>query len=228
MNYDYYNREERYICSHLFRLLHEPMDGYFGLRQFTGRSSALSSFRIFSEVALIRDAYRARLPNVTTMMDDIVRLIMVQESVEDCRLYSRLPEELRDVKKTHPKQIKLKAGDQLTRSEIIVYGAMQGMFNAKPDLVICTESSIAVYEAKYTLGFNQDQLERTEKIAQVWAELLYLDLGFKEKPEVRVLKLGLSRYSPDVSWESVSEIADKIYPVGDRTRLALRNTLGRR
>jgi hypothetical protein len=36
LDYDQYNREERYVCSHLFRLLHEPAGDYLALRRFLG------------------------------------------------------------------------------------------------------------------------------------------------------------------------------------------------
>ena len=223
MDYDKYNREERYICSHLFRLLHEPKDSYRGLQTFLGRTAPLTSFRIFSEVALIRDAFHARGADATPFMDGLVRLIMRQESVEECRLYSELPEHLRDRTKTHPKQIKHKAGSQLSPKEERVYGSLQAMFNAKPDLAICLESQLLVYEAKFTLDFDLAQLPRTTNIAEVWANLLYADLGFSAIPSVDVMKLGLSKVSPDISWEYIYKITESIYPEGDRTRTALYN-----
>ncbi len=225
MDYDVYNREERYLCSHLFRLLHEPVDSYYALRTFVGDSGKLSSFRIFAEVALIRDAYFIRCPDAVSFMDDMVRLIMRQESVQECRLFSELPEDLRDWRKTHPKQIKLKAGSQLALGERTVYGAMQGMFNAKPDLVICLKNAILVYEAKFTLGFDTEQIGRAKKIAEIWAKLLHHDLGFEREPEVQVRTLGLSKFSPDISWETISFIAEQVYPANDRTRIALTNAI---
>jgi hypothetical protein len=226
VDYDLYNREERHLCSHLFRLLHEPSDNYYALRMFLGRTSELLSFRIFSEVALIRDAYYVRCPKVEQFMDDMVNLIMRQESVNDCRLFSQLPSELRDWQQTHPKQIKLKAGNQFGEGEKIVYGAMQGMFNAKPDLAICFENTMIVCEAKFTMDFNPTQIERTEKIAEVWAKLLHTDLGFEDEPSrPPVLKLGLSKFLPDISWESMSRVAQVVYPASDRTRMALENAV---
>ena len=226
MDYDLYNREERYLCSHLFRLLHEPTDSYYALRIFLGAGSELPLFRIFSEVALIRDAYFVRCPNVAQFMDDMVRMIMRQESVHECRLYSELPDDLRNWRKTHPKQIRFKAGKQLSSGEQIVYGAMQGMFNAKPDLAICLENTLLVYEAKFTLGFDAEQTARTERIAEVWAKLLYGDIGFENEPgDVQVRTLGLAKFSPDISWEDIGRIAERIYPTGDRTRVALENAV---
>lgn len=225
LNYDEYNREERYLCSHLFRLLHEPMDSNRALREFLGYSSELPQFRIYAEVALIRDAYHARKPGVAPFMDGLVGLIMTQEEVPECRLYSELPEDLRNIQKTHPRQLKHEAGDLLTDEEKNVYGALQGMFNAKPDLAICLEDSLIVYEAKFTLDFDPYQMKRTKNIGEAWAKLLYSDLGFANEPELKVRTLGLSKYSPDVSWEAVSKLADSIYPEVDRSRRALKNSL---
>jgi hypothetical protein len=225
MDYDVYNREERYLCSHLFRLLHEPTGGYYALRTFVGDSDVPPSFRIFAEVALIRDAYFIRCPDVRGFMDDLVRLIMRQESVEACRVYSELPEDFQDYRKTHPKQIKWKADSQLTVGEQVVYGAMQGMFNAKPDLVICLDNKMFVYEAKFTLGFDAEQIGRTRKIAEVWAKLLHSDLGFEHEPNVEMRTLGMSKYAPNISWETISRIAEEVYPADDRTRVALANAV---
>ena len=222
MDYDDYNREERYTCSHLFRLLHEPVDGYRPIREFLKRPVKLGQFRIYSEVALIRDAYFARKPNTGRFMDDLVRLLMAQESVVNCRLYTELPWELCDGSETHPRQIREKARGALLPEEERVYGALQGMFNAKPDLAICVgDNDLFVYEAKLTLNFDARQAARTKRIGEVWTRLLFEDLGFPRQPNVTVLKLGLSRYAPDVSWEQIATLAATVYPPGDRTRAAL-------
>lgn len=236
MDYDLYNREERYICSHLFRLLHEPMDGYRVLRTFLRMPAAPSRFRIFTEVALIRDAYRVRFPvkhtsmdrpvEAVRFMDDMVRLIMQQEQVASCRLYSQVLREFPDLAFIHPREIKLRAGSRFSTAEERVYGAMQGMFNAKPDLAICLERSIVIYEAKLTSRFNKAQMERTKNISAVWAKLLYADLGFEEAPDSpTVLELGFSKSPPHVSWEFVFKLAESVYPPSDRTRMALKNAL---
>ena len=44
--YDEYNREERFICSHLFRLLHEPYDNYRALRKFLGKENFNGPFKL--------------------------------------------------------------------------------------------------------------------------------------------------------------------------------------
>jgi hypothetical protein len=96
-----------------------------------------------------------------------------------------------------------------------VYGSLQAMFNAKPDLVVCYGNQLIVYEAKYTMGFKKDQMAMTGQIAEVWAGLLYEDLEFDAPSEYSVRTLGLDKYSPDVSWERVYAIARKYWDEGD-------------
>ena len=114
LNYDHYNREERYLCSHLFRLLHEPKYGYAALRIFIAGVPEITDFRIFVEVALIRDVYHVRRSNPFDCVDSIVRIVAGQEQVADFRNYSELPEELRTPHLTHPRQILQKGSNILT------------------------------------------------------------------------------------------------------------------
>jgi hypothetical protein len=223
-DYDHYNREERYLCAHLFRLLHEPVNGYASLKQFLRRND-VGGFKIFAEVALIRDAYFTRRDYPIVFMDDLVARVMKHEGLTEVTSYSGLPSDLRTPSLTHPREIRLKGGHRLTPADLRVYGAIQGMFNAKPDLAVCVSSELIVYEAKFTLGFDAVQLARTRNIADIWANLLYGDLGFTKAPEVCVRTLGLAKYHPDVSWEEVAEIAESVYPEADRTRRALRNAV---
>ena len=58
------------------------------------------------------------------------------------------------------------------------------------------------------MGFDEEQLTRTQKIGEVWKKLLYKDLEFDKQPKVEVLKLGLEKYKPDVSWTDVLEMAN--------------------
>jgi hypothetical protein len=242
--FDDFNREERAICSHLFRLLHErKADSYAngGLGQFlkllNGKSVHLSrtdgvfdptalsftNVRIFTEVSLIRDAYFNSKPNVNTFMDSLTRLVMKQEEVHQCRLFSELPSILRDPTETHPKQIRLKArekGFQLTSDEAKVFGTIQGMFNAKPDLAITIDKYLIVVEAKFTEKFNDNQMGRTRKIAEVWSDLLYESLGFSSTPAYCVIKLGASRHNPDISWSEVFSLVPHFYDPTDRSFIA--------
>jgi hypothetical protein len=241
--YDYYNREERAICAHLFRLLHERLEekSVSPLGQFLNRLSksnltfrngntSLTNLRfdnisIFCEASIIRDAYQNAKPDIYPFMDDLTRLIMKQENVNDCRLYSQLPEPLSNSKLTHPKQIRQKATSvsiQLNESESKVYGAMQGMFNAKPDLVLTIDDILLVCEAKHTESFDEEQLKRTWNIAEVWATLLYKDIGFLVPPIYSVFKLGGAIFKPHINWTAISDISELTYNENDRTRIAIK------
>ncbi len=98
---------------------------------------------------------------------------------------------------------------------------MQGMFNAKPDLVITIDNLLLVCEAKFTEKFDQEQLDRTWNIAQVWSELLYKDLGFEEPPIFTVFRLGAGKYNPEISWKDVDVIAEETYADNDRTSITI-------
>ncbi len=237
MNYDYYNREERALCAHLFRLLHEwiaPASDPVFITSFLNRSGLdvgqedLVGTRIYIEVALIRDAYFHRKPNIESFMDDLALEIIRQEDLDQVRMYSVLPDVLKDPSRTHPGQIRRKAkeiGIELSRDENSLYAAIQGMFNAKPDLAITTTDSIIVYEAKYTQPFDAQQLRRTEHICQVWSKLLYSDLGFEAPPRTIVSKIGPTVFEPEVSWEWIFHLVEQTYPSNDRTYIAMRNAV---
>jgi len=238
-NYDNYNREERAICAHLFRLLHEklelkeksPIGQFLNKLALQNHNINLTNLRydnigIFCEVAIIRDAFQNFKPSVNRFMDDLTKLIMQQEKIQECRLYSQLPEVLSNPKLTHPKQIREKAkseGIQLTQNESQVFGAIQGMFNAKPDLVITIDNKLLVIEAKFTEAFDEVQLKRTENIASVWAKLLYNDFGFKVEPEFFIIKLGAMKFEPHINWTDILQIAQKTYGENDRSLIALKN-----
>lgn len=101
---------------------------------------------------------------------------------------------------------------------------MQGMFNAKPDLVIIVDNVLLTFEAKFPEPFNPQHLQRTRNISEVCATLLYNDLGIKEPPEYSVVKLG-ARDSPDIGWDDILEIARSTYPEDDRAVIALTSEL---
>lgn len=229
LDYLAYNREERDLCAHLFRLLLDDQPYWRPLKEFLGIDFN-GSPRVYCEAALVRDAYYERKvrknmatgkPESANFLEDLCELIASQEGVAtgEFTKFSELePEELRQPWKTHPKQIayKLKEAGKLEKpGDRQVYGSLQAIFNAKPDLVICVDDTLYIFEAKYTMPFDEKQLERTENIGKVWAELLYADLGFESRPEVVVLKLGLdennvhmpgkSKYS-FTSWENVYQI----------------------
>lgn len=241
MYYDDYNREERSLCSHLFRLLHEKLadqpqasalNRFMGLLAKKIDAIKLDKLRytnigIYTEVALIRDAYFVRKDNVDSFMNGLTKLIMAQEGVTDCRLYSELPTELCNPRLTHPKQIRQKAkerGVHLTPDENRVYGTMQAMFNAKPDLVITIDNLLITFEAKFTQKFDDEQLSRTQNITHIWAsELLFSDLGFTSPPKTILAKIGASGYSPDITWDDVFEIQQHFFGPNDRSYIAFQS-----
>jgi len=238
-DYDKYNREERSFCAHLFRLLHEnlelkeksPLGQLLNKITLKNHDINLSNLNynnigIFFEVAIIRDAFKNSKPSINQFMDELIKIIIRQEGARECRLYSQLPEVLCNHERTHPEQIRRKAeivGIQLKENENRVFGALQGMFNAKPDLAITIDNKLLAFEAKFTEPFGEVQLKRTGHIAEVWAKLLYKDFGFKAEPEFFIIKLGAMKFNPHVSWTNVLEIAKKTYEENDRTLVALKN-----
>ena len=212
MNYLEYNREERDICAHLFRLLLDDQKNWGPLKEFIG-TRQVSKPRIYCEVALIRDAYRERKQqpdDIHQFMNNLCDLIARQNKVKSYTLFMNLPGNIKNPQKTHPRQIRSKLiGMGLLKSEgdQVVYGNLQAMFNAKPDLVVCNGPDLVVYEAKYKSGFGNEQMERTKKIGCVWKKLLYRDLGFATEPSLSVRKLGMASQQPDIAWEKVYDIA---------------------
>jgi len=227
MLYQKYNREERNICAHLFRLLHEPVDNHRALRLFLN-CEHIDSFALYCEVALIRDAYHVRKPYVNEFLDNMVKIIADQEGISQFRLYSQLPHSLNDSNLTHPGQIRKKAKTsllELTDSENKVYASLQAMFNAKPDLAVCLPDKIIIYEAKFTLGFDVEQIARTKNIGQIWSQLLYKDLGYEHPVNIEIKKLGLAKFNPDIPWTKILEIAQNIYPTSDKSLLTFTHAL---
>jgi hypothetical protein len=93
-------------------------------------------------------------------------------------------------------------------------------------LAITVDNYLIVFEAKFTEQFDEAQLGRTWKIAEVWAShLLYRDLGFENAPAYAVVRLGLSRHNPDLSWYEIMQIAEEYYSENDRSYLAFKNAL---
>ncbi|MBN1782729.1 hypothetical protein JW948_16455 [bacterium] len=210
-NYIEYNREERNLCAHLFRLLLEDQPNWGPLKAFLGIDSIINP-QVYCEVALIRDAYDVRKPHIQTFVESLCEIIARQHNVQSYTNYQKLSENLKDPKETHPKQIKYKlqeAGQLKSEGDRSVYGNLQAVFNAKPDLAICYNDNLIVFEAKFQSHFSEEQLKRTRQIAQIWAELLYKDLGFDVQPNIVVRTLGLSGSIKDLdmSWEKVYEIA---------------------
>lgn len=188
------------------------------------RSEKFENVGIFTEVAIIRDYYDKIKPNVNAFMDKLVEIIGVQEKAINFRKYSNLDSSLNTPDKTHPKQIYQKARqipDYFSRDECKVYGALQGMFNAKPDLAITLNSYLLVFEAKFTLWFDYEQINRTQNIADVWGKLLYKEFGFESPINPVVLRLGHQKFFPDISWQEIFQIAKETYTSNDRTLISM-------
>lgn len=227
MEYQKYNREERDICAHLFRLLLDDQKNWEPLKDFLG-DSQVSDPRIYCEVALIRDAYHVRKPDIQQFMNELIDLIARQNDVISYTHFPHLPDFIKNPDQTHPKQILFKLRDRgllEIEGNKVVYGNLQAIFNAKPDLVVCNGSNLVVYEAKYTSGFHTEQMERTKKIGCVWQKLLFRDLGFASEPSLTIRKLGMASTRPDISWETVYEIAEKHWGESDFSVVVLSKVL---
>ena len=94
------------------------------------------------------------------------------------------------------------------------------MFNAKPDLVLTVDNKLIVIEAKFTEKFDEEQLKRTNNITEVWAEILYDEFGFNDRPSYAVVKLGVSTFGADITWKDICSIAQDTYPPDDKSMIA--------
>ena len=209
MKYIEYNREERDLCAHLFRLLLEDQPNWRPLKDFLGITD-IENPRIFCEVALFRDAYFARKPDVGDFIEGVCREIARQNGISDFTKFHQLPDQIVNPEKTHPRQIRYKLKKmkrEISHNDRVVYGSLQGMFNAKPDILICYNNQLIIYEAKYTLNFAEEQLNRTKQIGEIWAKLLYKDLDFSSVPVLQTKTIGLEKFRPDTSWEEIYNIA---------------------
>lgn len=228
MKYIEYNREERDICAHLFRLLLEDQPKWGPLKDFLGLTK-IENPRIFCEVALLRDAYFVRKPDVIDFIDRVCEEIARQNGIVEFTRFHQLPDEVKNPRRTHPRQIRhklKKLGQEITGNDNVVYGALQGMFNAKPDMIICHDNQLTIYEAKYTLNFEEEQLNRTKQIGEIWSKLLYKDLDFSTNPIYQVKTIGLEKYDPDVSWERIYRIARKYWQENDFSLKVLSKVIG--
>lgn len=252
--YDAYNREERAMCAHLFRLLHEGLDRkeHSPLADFLGRlgitPATFDQVAIYAEAAMIRDAYLhrkhlssgSRINYVTPFMDEMVKLLAEIEGMPGYVLYSQLPRPLNLLGSIHPRQIydrmnskkKLTPPRTFTPDEKHIYRVMKDVFLAKPDLAITVDASLIIIEAGLAIPVSEVRLTLMQKVARIWAELLYPDLGFEEPPYWKVCSLsryiqGAADSTPDLTWQDVYEIARETYPSTDRTVVALKGVCER-
>jgi hypothetical protein len=127
-----------------------------------------------------------------------------------------LPGELKTPSETHPRQILVKADKKMiamSPDDRSVYRELQQLFNAKPDLAICIGSELLVFEAKFMMNFNLEQLKRTERIANSWIHLLFQDMGFDSQPVPSVATIGFedpNRGYRHIYWQKLTEAALEI------------------
>lgn len=234
-SYDYliYNREERDLCAHLFRLLLDDQKEWKPLKKFLGKDE-VENPRIFCEVSIILHGYVARNGEIHDYMHGLCELIAEMNEIKDYTKFAEIPLEFHKASKNIYSKRKIdKAIEECTGDELqnilnynqepntSIYKTLQSMFNAKPDLAVCEGNNLYVFEAKYDSSFEPKQLKLTNQIAQVWSKLLYRDLGFEEVPNVFVLKLGRQKFKPDVSWEYVYEISKEFLGEDDFSTMVL-------
>jgi len=243
IKFDTYNREERAISAHLFRLLHERLEekatSPFGQLMSVLSKSSLTfangkatmaklkyeNIAIYLEPSIIRDAYQSKRAEKISFLDNLTRIIMKQEGVSECRLYSELPETLKNPKLTHPKQIKQKATSAnipLNAGEIKVYGAMQGMFNAKPNLVITVDNLLLVCEAKFTELFDQAQLTGQKKWRRYGQPCYTRISDLRSHPFTRCSSLAPKRATPTLAGLPLPKLPAKLTAVKTEQELPSR------
>lgn len=244
--YDRYNREERALCSHLFRLLHEPAPAAElepPIAQFArlltdnqetewignpnpSPNTDWQQARMYSEVALLRDAYKDRLTRSehNEFMDQIVAEVSRIENVNDCISWSELMAQ-QTKGHIHPRRVlnTLKNRDlsSLIDGSQAVYCTIQSMFNSKPDMALTFNGHLVLIEAKFTQKRNDKQIALSKKTVRVWASILYEDLGFAEPPKAYAVAT-LGAHKGDITWSDVANIADQYYSENDISRQAFR------
>lgn len=220
MLYDSYNREERAICSHLFRLLlnslHAEPDHQF-FRAFLKCISASSrsdprltallvargdqlsqGARVYSEVALVRDVVatgklsRKQLDAHCREHNDRCRLHKAQ-CTSDCDKCEPLWE---------PRQL----------------------LCVKPDIAIVLADLLIVIEAKFVLDFDDEQLKRTKSLVAVWRDLEtpMAALGLAPTADAFVLELGCKSRNPHIDWQTLADLAKESFGTGDPSVAALK------
>jgi len=86
-------------------------------------------------------------------------------------------------------------------------------------------SSDLIYEIHLSLAFDDEQTKKLKRIANIWSDLLYEDLGYKEKPAYTIIKLGLEKFEPDLSWESVIEILTTNLPENNKSLISIKKAV---
>lgn len=249
ITYDSINREERAICAHLFRLLHEnlelkaqsPFGKFLGLLNKQNLSFKITpislsqlnytNVAIYCEVALIRDYYEVCNKKEKEQFLNHLIQIIDKEYPNVCKSISDLIDALKNRVLPHPSRLIYNLATDikiLNNNQQNFYKALQGVFNAKPDLALTIDNILLVGEAKFTESFDSKQIKLTNLIATIWSEVLFKTLGFKKPPNYAVFKLGKSnskqtKIKSDISWGDVLKIAKETYSKNDRSLKSLIN-----
>ena len=211
MSYDNYNREERALCAHLFRLLQnsihsDPELNFFerflanvapdngGLRRDIDKLSGddLRKARVYVEVALMRD-------------------VVAQEKICESQLARYCDESCPPERRwSKPQQI----------------------ISVKPDLAIVLPNLLLVVEVKFTSPFTPKQLKRTECLVEVWREAAdgaaFKALGLAVTAPAYVVCIGSKEFADDfdypyADWQALSTNASALFPGSDPSVLALQS-----
>src|SRR5690606_28461485 len=149
-DYDYlkYNREERDLCAHLFRLLLDDQKDWKPLKKFL-RKDSVANPRIYCEVSIILHGYVARNGEIHDYMHELCELIAEMNEVKNYMKFQNIPEEFQKASKNIYSKRKIEkalenySGDELQKileynqePNTSVYRTLQSMFNAKPDLAV--------------------------------------------------------------------------------------------
>jgi hypothetical protein len=190
--YEACNREERAICAHLFRLLlnsqHKESEPCF----------FVTFLRLFADSGLPDPAVAAALQAADTGQ---VRKAGVYAEVAlirdvyaaDGTPFGALTAFCRRHNEKNP-------GLQWSERQLL---------SVKPDLAIVVGGVLLVIEAKFTLGFDKEQLARTASLVSAWRCLgaPMRALGLAEDAPACVAKLGGLCDGPHVAWEAVADAA---------------------
>lgn len=249
--YDKYNREERNLCAHLFRLLHEEQF----LCRFLARISRNLEARALDLKCIERAAEKPRKLRL------LANAIKVRDLSKPVRIYMEvalLRDMLHELYKEQPTDF-FQHGTRRDRLEAFRPGGVsaQGLLAAKPDMVIAHHDFLIVIEAKFTTGLGEDQWKFTQALAELWRDrdfwcsgdtlpclerspLEWLDVH-SDAPASAIF-LGANRLrgdsiyegiEPHITWEDVCEVArggneDRIagprrFPESDRSLVALQH-----
>ncbi len=209
--YDEYNREERALCAHLFRLLHEGLSSY-------PKESYLKCIIDKIDNTNFRNAWNC----ISNPEDELrnARIYCEVALIRDAREYGKIS--------TH--DIESWADDFTQRGRKYTW-SYKALMAAKPDLVIAFPKLLLVFEAKLTSSFEEEQLKRLDDVIKVWKQPkrdeysppLWTDFGVENEAVCYPMRLGNKnvKEKPDLSWQDIFTVMnEKGFPKNDRTWIA--------